>query len=234
MSLWLMDKGLNRYDFLKADLSGFPVDVRRNIIDLAFSHGGKDIADQKIEPRKLRLTSILIGEAGGFVRQLDDCGDTSNVEDWVEGYDGLNPVENEVYVKQGFKSMALGVDADLNGSDEARWINISDLGNLSNYKNDWLYLWVYFPTLNYVAPSSDVFLYSLGSSATDRNRYIWIKSDLSVGWNLLTIAIDNPTSSIGTIDWTKIDYQRIQVFEATGNENDFTFYVDDLKIWRKS
>lgn len=171
----------------------------------------------------------LVGE---ILEVLDDCGDTSDISNWSENDDGLAPVDNQVYVKEGSHSMALGVDASLVGGIAAYWVNSISLGDLSQYQNDWGYLWFYLPTLDHFNTGAVCLRYYLGSGATDYIRFSWAKGDLSVGWNLLKCDFDNPESSGGTVDWSAIDYQNIRIIEKTGNTDDFTLYVDSIMLVR--
>lgn len=161
---------------------------------------------------------------------LDDCGDTSNIEDWVGTKDGLNPVDNQVYVKQSNHSMALGVDADKDAGDSAWWQKNTNLGDLSAYQHDWLYFWVYIPTLDYLPATGNALRFYWGSDGNNYMQFRWNKSDLSIGWNLLKADFDNPAWEGGTIDWTQIDYQVFLIYESAGNTNDFTVYVDSIMI----
>jgi len=168
-------------------------------------------------------------EIGGDVLKiLDDCGDTSTITDWNEANDGLNPVENQVYIKQGAHSMALGVDADKIGEDHAEWDNSQSLGDLSEYQHDWIYMWVYFSTLDYLSSTGLPFIFYIGSDSSNIIFCGFAKTDLSVGWNLLKFDLDNPTGTTGTINWAAVHWQRLRVGEVTGNTHDFTIYVDSI------
>ena len=231
MGLWLIDSDLNRYDILTGNIpSGFPVDKKRKLIDLAFSHGAKDIGDQKVGDREIKIDSFLNGQTGGFVRMLFDCGDNNPVSDWsTVGGDALAAVEDTTYIKQGSKSMKLGVDASLDGGDGAWWGYSGSAIDLTNLQNEWLYLWIYFPTLDYLHPSSPSALYFyVGSDAGNRLVFAFSKSELSVGWNLIKLDFDNPYSIDGTVNWAAIDYIYVGVSETIGNTNDFDIYVDYL------
>jgi len=171
----------------------------------------------------------LVGE---ILLLLDDCGDTSNIENWVEGADGLNPVDETTIVKQGSHSMRLGVDADLDVVVNAYWENATDFGDLSAYQHDWLYFWLYFTTLDYLPPAGDVGLFVIGTEYTHSIFKMWSKADLVVGWNLIKFDLDNPDFILGTIDWTDIKYMRFLTYEKAGNLNDFTIYVDSIMLVR--
>lgn len=180
------------------------------------------------------ILSRMKGAASGdlILKILDDCGDTSTIEDWVEGADGLNPVDNQVYVKQGSHSMALGVDADKSGGPYATWENSQARGDLSNYQHDWVYFWVYFETLDYLAATGAVFSLYFGNSLANYLLFTRSKSELSVGWNLIKCDFDNPDGSNGTVDWTAIDFMFISVVEVGGNDNDFTLCLDCIMFVR--
>lgn len=162
-----------------------------------------------------------------ILKILDDCGDTSTIEDWGELDDGLNPVDNQVYVKEGSHSMALGIDADLSELDRARWVNVHVDGDLTAYQHEWLYVWIYFPTLDYLATGTAA-LFTIGSGAADRAYFNIPLNTLSVGWNLLKFDLDNPSGVTGSPNWAAIDYKYLMIYEAEENINDFTIYVDSL------
>jgi len=180
------------------------------------------------------MLSRMKGAASGelILKILDDCGDTSTITDWGELDDGLNPVDNQVYVKQGNHSMALGIDASLSGEDRARWVNTDDKGDLSNYQHDWIYMWVYFPTLDYMISSGNAIIYTIGSDVSNRVYFYVDISDLNVGWNLLKFDLDNPDGTSGNPNWGAIDYQYFIFYEKAGNTNDFTIYVDSIMFVR--
>lgn len=163
---------------------------------------------------------------------LDDCGDTSTITDWVETNDGLNPVDETTLIKEGSHSMALGVDADKSGPDYAIWTNTQAQGNLSSYQHDWIYLWVHLSTLNHLG-ATECFRYRIGSGGgTDHLRFHFNKDEFVVGWNLVQCDLDNPTTTIGAVDWTAIDYSLIMFMETVGNTNDFTGYIDSIMFVR--
>lgn len=159
---------------------------------------------------------------------LDDCGDTSTITDWVETLDGLNPVDETTLIKQGSHSMALGVDADLDVQEYAKWKNTQNQGNLSAYEHDWLYLWVYLPTLDYLrAPLATIQVF-VGSNEANRMWWDFFKIGLTIGWNLIKCDLDNPDATAGVVDWTAINYMEIRLYEVLGNTNDFTVYIDSI------
>jgi len=180
------------------------------------------------------MLSRMKGVASGdlVLKILDDCGDTSTITDWAEDDDGLNPADNQVYVKQGSHSMALGIDADLDPHEYANWINTQSQGDLSNYQHDWVYIWVYFPTLDYLKATGTALLYVIGSGIGEYKYWEWTKGDFSVGWNLLKCDLDNPDVFLGVIDWTDIDFQQFVIYELSVNTTDFTFYIDSIMLVR--
>jgi len=233
MSLYLVDSDLNRYDFLRADIDrGFPATVRSRHLDLAFGHGSKEIGDQRVDGRSVRVTTLLDGTTGGFVRRLFDCGDDNPVTDWASVVDdALAAAEDTTYVKQGSKSMKLGVDYDLHANDTAWWGYGGQSMDLSEYYDNWVYAWVYLPTLDYLKASGNCLFFYIGNDDSNRLEFKYTKADLSVGWNLLKMDLDNATSGIGTVTWTAIDYMWWGV--AHLNTTDFDIYVDDIKLWRE-
>jgi hypothetical protein len=144
----------------------------------------------------------------------------------------MNPADNQVYVKSGSHSMALGIDASQSGEVTAVWENSASVGDLTYFQNGYVSMWVYFSSIDYLHPSAGyVFSYGIGSSGSAA-AYIWkAKSDLSQGWNYITLDLDNPSVEWGTIDWANISYQRIYIGEAAGNTNDFTLYVDSVTAY---
>jgi len=163
---------------------------------------------------------------------FDDCGDSDTVTDWAESEDALNPVQETGYVKDGDYSMKLGVDASLGGTDNAIWTLSRSAKDLSSYSGDWIYLWVYLPTTDYLLASGTALRFEVGSDATHRVYFDWTKAQLSVGWNLLKCDLDNPTGNEGTPDWANTDWGRITVYAVSGNTNDFDVYVDSIKVVR--
>jgi phage-related protein len=230
MSLWLIDPDNNRYDFISADLSGFPVDVRRKLIDLAFSHGAKDIADQKVGSRRLEVTTLLKGTTGGMVRMVDNYESVTHWDSITT--DALAASLDTTYVKQGTYSMKCSVDYDKSGSAQAWWGYTGSAMDLNDISSDWIYSWAYFPTLDYLKPSDTTFRFQIGSDIYHHIDFNWTKAELSVGWNLLKCDLANPDSQTGTVGWSGIDYMWWGVDHL--NTNDFDLYIDDLKVWRVS
>jgi len=139
----------------------------------------------------------LVGE---ILSVLDDCGDTSNISLWVEWSDGLAPVDNQVYVKEGVHSMGLGIDADKNPLDQGYWRNTESQGDLSAYQNDWIYIWVYFGVVEYLLVLANSFQFQIGTDVGNRDKFYFANTDLSVGWNLLKCDLDNPDATDGVVD----------------------------------
>ena len=165
----------------------------------------------------------LVGE---ILEILDDCGDTSDISNWGGFYDGLDPVDETTIVKQGGHSMKLGIDADKNAATNAFWLNEVSYGDLSAYQHDWLYVWGYFPTLDYVVADGTALQLQVGSAAGEYVYFAFAKSEFSIGWNLLKCDIENPSGSVGVVDWTNIDHVRLYVFEVVGNTHDFVIYIN--------
>lgn len=170
--------------------------------------------------------------AAELLLMFDNCGDGDTVTDWVESDDGLNPVQETVYVKDGDYSMKLGVDADLHGNDDAIWTLARGAKDLSSYSSDWIYLWVYLPTIDFLLAAGTAFRFEIGSDATHRVYFDWTKAQLSVGWNLLKCDLDNPTGNEGVPDWVNTDWGRITVYELAANTDDFDVYVDSIMAVR--
>lgn len=181
-----------------------------------------------------KMVTRIQGTTGGdlVVFVIDDCGDTDDISAWGELYDGLDPTSNEVYVREGSKSMKLGVDADESGADFAYWDNATDIGDMNGFSDDTIKIYVYLNSIDYLATSGKAVSYLIGSSAADYIRFDYTKAALTVGWNALECVIASPTTTNGTIDWNNIDLQSIMIFEDTGNTNDFYMIVDSLVVVR--
>jgi len=171
----------------------------------------------------------LVGE---ILKVLDDFGDTNNIANWVQVEDGLAPVDETTIVKEGSHSAKLGIDADLNVADRAYWLNSVSMGDWSEYQHDWLYVWVYFSSIDYLATPGAAFEVWWGSDPAKRGLTNWTKLELSVGWNLLKCDLDNPDWSTGIIDWTNMDYNILMVREKAGNDTDFVLYADSMMLVR--
>ena len=230
-------KALQDLGRVKGDESGTPRFIAVDALGVMLArmkgaYGGV-LNDIRVDDTGIML-SRMKGAANGdlILKILDDCGDTSTITNWVESVDALNPVDNQVYVKQGSHSMALGIDADLNVSDIGLWTNSQAQGDLSGYQHDFLYLWLYFPTLDYLSAEGVGFSVRIGSDYDNRiEKYVY-KTELSIGWNLIKFDLDNPDVSAGNINWASINYIRIYVGELTDNINDFTVYVDSIMFVR--
>lgn len=62
MAFTLTDEDSNQYTILNPDfVDGFTTSIKRNIVSIAFAHGGRDIGDQKLAPRTLRVKSVITG-----------------------------------------------------------------------------------------------------------------------------------------------------------------------------
>lgn len=209
----------------------------RAAINNIFGADGKADADIDLDGHDLingTVDGVEVGDIGNelILEVLDDCGDTSTIIDWVEGADGLNPADNQVYVEQGSHSMALGIDADLHANEYGAWTNSQSQGDLSAYQNDWVYFWIYFSTLDYLRTPLHALSFYIGNGLADYYQFRWSKTDLAIGWNLCKGDFDNPFGISGTTDWSDIDYLRLVIFEVGGNTNDFTAYVDSIMFVR--
>lgn len=167
---------------------------------------------------------------------LDDCGDTSDIEDWVEEGDGLNPTDETTLVKQGSHAMKLGVDADLSANDWAKWPNTNLSVDAEICKHDWLYLWIHFSTIDYIH-STGTALQVLIGDLIDKTAYEYFhftKAQLATGWNLIKCDLDNYTggSDVDLINWANINWMEIRINEAPGNVNDFYIVVDSIMFVR--
>lgn len=159
---------------------------------------------------------------------LDDCGDTSDISDWTESADSLDPVDETTLVKQASHAMKLRIDADKSGYDYGYWRNNQNQGDLSAYQHDWVYMWVYFSTLDYLLAAGACGVYHIGSVIGDRISFNLLKADLVVGWNLLKFDLDNPDATSGNIDWSTISFQQLRINSVAGNTHDFYVVVDSI------
>lgn len=174
------------------------------------------------------LTQPVI--SGGHKITLDDCGDENPAGDWAVSGDAVAPVASEKFVHQGKYALKLGIDADKHAGDYASFISTRNLGNLSAYSSHDLYIWVYFPTLDYVNGGSAL---AIGFGNDDLNFWRWFiaKSSLKAGWNCIKIDLDSPSATVGTPSWSSdIAYHRIMVYEVASNTVDFNVYMDEWKI----
>jgi hypothetical protein len=175
-----------------------------------------------------RVQGVGAGEEQVFM--LDDGGDTTTITDWVESIDALNPVDTEDYVKEGSHGMKLGIDASLHGEDNALWTNSQSIGDLGAYRHDWVYMWLYFNTIDYLEASGVAVMYRIGSDSSNYMAFYVYKASLSVGWNLLKFDLDNPGGTAGSPDFTAISYQILRIYEASSNTNDFFCVVDSINV----
>lgn len=228
MGLWLTDSDLNRYDFLNANIPrGFPADTRRRLINLAFSHGARDIGDQKIQPRSVRISSFLNGQTGGIIRQLFDCESTAG---WTVDNDALDPELNLTYIKRGLYSFKFTTDISKHANQFATWQYFNAMGDLSDHTADWLHFWIYIPSLTGIHTNG--IQVAIGSSGSDRIYWNISKASLSTGWNNIKLDMANPTATQGTPDWYSVDHFNFIIYND--DSVDFSVYVDDFKFWRIS
>lgn len=161
------------------------------------------------------------------LKTLHDCGDTNPVGDWdnLTG-DALTPAQDSTYVKEGTYSMKLEVDASKSTGETAWWeSNVS--WDLEGFMKEWIYLWVYFERIDTLR-TGNVFHVILGNSATVYHTWSFPKTDIVVGWNRIIIDLANPDGTIGTMDYSALDYNWIGLTQVVGNTTDFSIYVDEI------
>jgi hypothetical protein len=128
--------------------------------------------------------------------------------------------------------MALGIDADLNANNWANYDKAGGYPDFSAYGHDWIYIWVYAATLDHLDAGACCIRYFIGSDVANYLSFDTTKAELSVGWNLLKFDLDNPDGSLGDIDWTAINWERISILETDPNVTDFTVYFDSFMFVR--
>ena len=74
MSLQLTDADSNVYTIPRADfVGGFEAQVRVQLLELAFAHGARDIGDNRVNPRTIRIRSVVTGaDAAAFQTNRND------------------------------------------------------------------------------------------------------------------------------------------------------------------
>jgi len=179
-----------------------------------------------------KMVARVQGVGGGLepLFTIEDGGDEDLISDWVEAQDGLDPVNLEGFGKEGQHAMKLGIDASLSGSDYAQWVKNVAIGDMYQYRNMKIYMWVYIQTRDYLATISSALRYIIGNDPGNRIYFDFLKTQLSVGWNLLEMDLSSPSGSTGTVDWTDIDYQTINVNTILNNEADFYVVIDLIAV----
>lgn len=175
-----------------------------------------------------RMQAVGYGSVVNMV--IDDLGDNDPVTNWEALNDGLDPVQESVFVKQGTYSMKCGIDADKSAQHVAWWRRTVDWPDLSNYQHKWIGVWVYFETREYLKVPGTAFAIYIGTNGSNMRSWVWAKGDLALGWNFLQLDLDNPATSSGTIDWSDLGYVWHGVVCVTGNTHDFVYYIDSFLI----
>lgn len=239
MSLYLMDQDKNRYDLLRASLVGTPIGTRRNIKQLAFAHGGVDIGDQKLAPRRLVVSTVLDGQTGGLIRLVDGFEAVGN---WTAAYDGLTPqIKDASYigqaVKQGTYVLRCKSDLDVDPLDTAQFQDqTTKRGDWSDYiaSGYYLRLWVLFDSIDYLQ-TSDCFRIRFGSDSSNYYQYRRDKADFPLlTWTLLEFDLNDPETTNGSPDWTDVDYIQIMNYNTGDSAGNFNMYLDWMTVWRKT
>jgi len=183
-----------------------------------------------------KMVARVQGVGGGLepLFTVDDGGDEDLISDWVEYEDGLDPEDLQDFGKEGQHSMKLGIDVSLHGSDTAIWLKSVSVGDMAQYKDMKIYIWLYFQTIDYLSTGPIAFQYLIG---TDSSNYIYFnrrKTSFNQGWNLLEIDLTDTTGTLGTIDWTNIGYQSIGVLCVTDNTHDFYVVIDLIAVVKEN
>ncbi len=186
------------------------------------------------QPRKSMLDRVEVSISNKNV--IDDF--EADWEDWVEGIDGENPVQETTIVKRGDSSIHFGIDASLNGADFARWTKThSPTLDLSSYvgvstgfpTQGIVRMWVYVDTISFLDRVTIAFL----DANTWGAQYEINVSDITPGsWNLLNVDMTDIffEFNTGSADWTAINRSLITVEEISSNTTDFECYIDELLV----
>ncbi len=172
---------------------------------------------------------------------IDDFEDNWTNWDKVGGTDAITAVQNTSIEQEGSSCIELGIDASASGVDGAQWTNITDSSDISDYTGvasgapvrGRLKFWIRFSTTDYLF-GSDAFTLRLGSSSIDRASYIIdtaeLVSNADGAWYAYSVNLADYDSLNGTPDWTAMDWVQISVLELVSNTDDFTLYLDDLRL----
>lgn len=209
------------------------VDVNGNMISLMKGADGEELTTLFVDDEG-KMVARIQGVTGGdlVVYVLDDCGDSDNVSNWAGAIDALDPVESTTFVREGSKSMELGIDASLNGLDYATWVNQQTKGDLTGVNNDKVKIWIWISTIDYLLAAGTALKYGIGSGIGDFYYFNFTKAQLNIGWNELECDLSSPDGSTGTPDWSAIDVQFFDVYEIVANTDDFYIVVDSIVIVR--
>lgn len=160
------------------------------------------------------------------IKELSNMNATVDVEYWAESGDASNPTYQTTitYVKEGTGSGSFGWT---NSSGTATWTNTQSYGNLSSYDNGYSSVWCYITSACYSALSTNGVRMRIGSDSSNYLEFYFPKADLVEGWNYLECDFDNPDATSGTVVWSGIDYNVIQVYEASNS----TIYFDNYKVY---
>jgi len=207
------------------------VDVLGRLIGIFQGHDGIDYQDIYVDDTG-RMIARIQGVAGGDepLFTIEDGGDTGDILDWVQLSDGLEALSTSDYVKEGSKAIKLRVDASKSPLDKGGWRNADRTFNLDGMQHNWIYLWVYFPTLEYLTNDEPCLKYKIGSSVANWVALYAYKISLSQGWNLLKLDLDNPIDTAGDVDWTAIDFQIFEVISVTDNTDDYFCVLDSIIV----
>lgn len=192
------------------------------------------------------LKDVLVDSSGKIITSIQgkvvetellllvcDFGDDNPVTEWtLEGDASARDVVTDP-VKEGSAAIQVTVDASESGDDFAGIESTTDRGDWSSYQNDWVYVWVYLPTLAYLATAGHAFKISIGNTSANYYNWEFDKADLVQGWNLLKCDLANSDSGTGITDWTDIDWVRCRAVAVVGNTDDFTFTVDYMVVVRR-
>jgi len=158
---------------------------------------------------------------------IDDCGDTNKIFNWIESEDGLKPQPDVFAVRQMPRSMTLPLDLDASVNDYGLWTNSIAVGDVSAYSTDYIGMWVWVPHFYFCDPDSTVVNYRIGSAAGDYVGWNIDIDGLREKWNYLVFDCSNPDEDVGAIDWNNIDYQRMKIVHST--LGDCVFRMDGIE-----
>lgn len=169
------------------------------------------------------------------IHSIDDFENNWNF--WVNSDDAQAAIQEAVIVKEGANSVKLRIDASLSASDDARWTNTDNFGDLSQYtgvasgrpRQGKLSIWIRCDATDPLRDSVELEL-SLGSGAANYGRF-----DIPAGvlvrntWVQLNLYLPS-ILIIGNPNWTAVDYAVIRFNEKKNNETDFSCYADAFNI----
>ena len=165
---------------------------------------------------------------------LEDGGNNIPLVSWLGIFDFLSIAESFDYGVDGIKSFKIVISPSLDVSESAAVYTEKLYGDLSAYRHEWIYLWLYFPDLTYILPAGTAVRLILGSGWSDYLAWNFTLSQLAVGWNLLKGDFDNPSSTVGSADFSALSKAAVYIYEVSGNAHDIVLYLGKLAFVKPS